>query len=210
MIDLKRIRLLCKNNGKTLKEMSEDTGIAQSAITMSMRRNSTTLETLEKIAQYFGVSVGYFFCEEDIFEPMRMEFRKFDHDIKTAFHTISASMQFYVPEYKDERDLDKFFAATDKYTPEVIKLFEHFFKSLTESTVCKFLLQMPPENIIRLKETGIISKDAAEIVFLLMKPEKFKDKKIKLPKTKEPSFWEKMNKGFMKYWNDQLDTKKTS
>ena len=153
-----------------------------------MRRNRTTLETLEKIAQYFCVSVGYFFCEEYIFEPMRMEFKKFDHDIKTTFHTISASMQFYVPEYKDEMDLDKFFSATDKYTPEVIKLLEHFFKSLTESLPCKFLLQMPPENILRLKETGVISKDAAEIVFLLMKPEKFKDQKIKIPKTKNRVF----------------------
>ena len=115
MIDLKRIRLLCKNKGKTLKEMSEDTRIPQSAITMSMRRNRTTLETLEKIAQYFCVLSGSEYEHQN-----QYHFKKFDNDIKTTFHTISASMQFYVPEYNDEMDLDKFFAATDKYTPEVI------------------------------------------------------------------------------------------
>ncbi|MBQ3690467.1 MAG: helix-turn-helix transcriptional regulator, partial [Bacteroidales bacterium] len=78
MINLQIIKRLCNEAGITLKKLSDKTKISQTALTMAMQRNSTTLETLEKIAKYFRVSVGVFFGEEDIFTPIRNSFDNFD------------------------------------------------------------------------------------------------------------------------------------
>ena len=63
MIDLSIINGLCEKKGITKKKMCDDLGFAPSKITDMLKNNSTTLVNLEKIANYFDVSVGLFFGE---------------------------------------------------------------------------------------------------------------------------------------------------
>ena len=66
MIDLSLINDLCEKKGISKKKMCDDLGFAPSKVTDMLKNNSTTLVNLEKIAQYFGVSVGLFFGESNL------------------------------------------------------------------------------------------------------------------------------------------------
>ena len=60
-LNLKKLKDLCFKRKITLKQLSEKTGISQTAITMAMHRNSTTIETFKKLADFFNVPMEYFF-----------------------------------------------------------------------------------------------------------------------------------------------------
>ena len=64
MINLSIINELCEKKGITKKKMCDDLGFAPSKVTDMLKNNSTTLVNIEKIANYFGVSVGVFFGEQ--------------------------------------------------------------------------------------------------------------------------------------------------
>lgn len=66
MVNLSIIRDLCKQKSITLKTLADDLNISQTGLSGMLKNNSTTLETLEKISKYFGVSVGVFYGEKDI------------------------------------------------------------------------------------------------------------------------------------------------
>jgi len=64
MINLSIINDLCKKKGITKKKMCDDLGFAPSKVTDMLKNNSTTLVNIERIANYFGVSVSVFFGEK--------------------------------------------------------------------------------------------------------------------------------------------------
>lgn len=62
-----RLDLLCKERGIKGGRMCTDLGISKSLMTdlKSGRKKGINAETAQKIASYFGVSVGYLLGEED-------------------------------------------------------------------------------------------------------------------------------------------------
>lgn len=58
--------LLAKNN-KTTYQVSKDTGISQTAFSnWKSGRSEPGLESLKKLSVYFGVSIEYFFSDEEM------------------------------------------------------------------------------------------------------------------------------------------------
>lgn len=198
MINLQIIKRLCNEAGITLKKLSDKTKISQTALTMAMQRNSTTLETLEKIAKYFRVSVGVFFGEEDIFTPIRNSFDKFDAEVKKASNYIETTLLYYVPELKNNIvTIDYINDAWAKVSSEVVNIIEFSMNKLIENQTCKYLMTFSFDEILKMRNAGIISKDVADLVLMMQNPQIFENEKlrIKLGAEGENNFWEKVIKG---------------
>ncbi|MBQ3691636.1 MAG: hypothetical protein II937_17450, partial [Bacteroidales bacterium] len=164
----------------------------------AMQRNSTTLETLEKIAKYFRVSVGVFFGEEDIFTPIRNSFDNFDTEVKKASNYIETTLLYYVPELKNNIvSVDYINDAWTKVSSEVVNIIEFSMNKLVENHTCKYLMTFSFDEILKMRNTGIISKDVADLVLIIQNPKIFENKKlrIKLGAEGENNFWEKVIKG---------------
>ncbi len=61
MANLQIIRDLAKDNNVSLKELAIAIGITESGLQNILRNNSTSIETLEKVAKYFAVPISMFF-----------------------------------------------------------------------------------------------------------------------------------------------------
>lgn len=63
----KRIQELCKANGISASRMCLNLGLSKSTMSdmKSGRKNGVSASTAQKIASYFGVSVGYLLGEEN-------------------------------------------------------------------------------------------------------------------------------------------------
>ena len=62
-----RIQFLCRNKGVSASRMCLDLGLSKSTMSdmKSGRKNGVSTATAQKIASYFGVSVGYLLGEEE-------------------------------------------------------------------------------------------------------------------------------------------------
>ncbi len=80
------INALCIENGIKPSKLCADTGLSRGLITdLKMgRKKSVSAETAQKIANYFGVSVGYLLGEEEKNAPVVEDRRVTDEDIKFA------------------------------------------------------------------------------------------------------------------------------
>ena len=204
MIDLKRIKTLCNEAGITIKKLSDKTKISQTAITMAMHRNSTTLETLEKIAHYFGISVGYFFGEDDGMKPIRESFEQFDKELKLANNFFKTTMQYYVPDLEYPVRMDLFFEKMqESFSDEVINMLDFTYTKLFDNPVCAYLQQFEYDDIAKLFKNGIISKDTIDFIFTYKSKDFFKDenniKHIGIAEEFEPNYWEKLLYGIRNY-----------
>lgn len=61
MISLQKIKELCKKKNVTVKQAALDLGMTEQAMHKIIKSNSTKIETLISIAQYFNVELAYFF-----------------------------------------------------------------------------------------------------------------------------------------------------
>lgn len=61
MINLQKIKELCQNKNVTVKQAAFDLGMTEQAMHKIIKTNSTKIETLISIAQYFNVEPTYFF-----------------------------------------------------------------------------------------------------------------------------------------------------
>ena len=197
MIELYRIKKLCRDNGITLKQLSDETGISQTAITMSISRNSTTLETLDKIARYFGVSVGVFFGEEDIFSPLRDMFKELDKEIQAATDYLYTTISFYTKDIQLPCDLGIFVDAISKnFSKEAVEIMQHSFNKIHNHPTYLFLKQLSPEQVWKLYKDDIISENVAVFVA----PDGHESKTTVVDDgvfvEKKLSFWERLKRGF--------------
>ena len=55
---------IIKNNGHSVTEVAEKMGIAQSTLSMSIKRGNPTVKTLEKMAEAMNINVVEFFPKE--------------------------------------------------------------------------------------------------------------------------------------------------
>lgn len=196
MIDLQIIKTLCIQQGITLKKLSDDTGISQTALTMAIHRNSTTLETLEKIANYFGVSAGWFFGEEDGFKPVRKLFTTFNEELTTTTSIMAATMQYWVRDLQLPCDLDVFFNEIGKQasaSDDIVKMLEHCYKKLFDHPACIFLKEMTRDEIIKMQQNGIITQNVADFIISIKEPE---PQSVNVTKQHQLSFWEKLKLNF--------------
>lgn len=60
MISLQKIKELCKKKNVTVKQAAIDLGMTEQAMHKIIKSNSTKIETLISIAQYFNVEPTYF------------------------------------------------------------------------------------------------------------------------------------------------------
>lgn len=61
MINLQKIKELCQHKNVTVKQAAIDLGMTEQAMHRIIKTNSTKIETLISIAQYFNVEPTYFF-----------------------------------------------------------------------------------------------------------------------------------------------------
>lgn len=61
MVNLQKIKKLCQTKNVTVKQAAIDLGMTEQAIHRIIKTNSTKIETLISIAQYFNVEPTYFF-----------------------------------------------------------------------------------------------------------------------------------------------------
>ena len=196
MIDLKRIKTLCNEAGITIKKLSDKTKISQTAITMAMHRNSTTLETLEKIAHFFGISVGYFFGEEDSFKPIRESFEKFDSDIKLSYNYIITTLKYCFPDFKMPVTFEQLHKYAKMLSEDAKNMLVFSMSKLLGSPIHIYLNQFDPNTLLKMAANGVITQDIADFVLSVRNYELFESKEIKIliGEKAEPNFWYKLNK----------------
>lgn len=197
MIDLKRIKTLCNEAGITIKKLSDKTKISQTALTMAMHRNSTTLETLEKIAHFFGISVGFFFGEDDSIKPMRDSFEKFDNDLKLSYNYIITTLKYCFPDFKMPITIDELQKYFGELSDDAANMLVFSMSKLIGSPVHVFLNQFDPKTLLKMATDGVISQDTADFVICVRNHELFESKEVKLiiGEKAEPNFWYKVSKG---------------
>lgn len=61
MVHLEHIRGLCEKNGVTMKQAASDLGMTEQSLHKIIKANSTKIDTLLAIADYFKVEPAYFF-----------------------------------------------------------------------------------------------------------------------------------------------------
>ncbi len=61
MANLQLIKVLARRKDISIKELADDLGITQQAMSLMMRTGSTKIDTLERIAEKLGVSPSVFF-----------------------------------------------------------------------------------------------------------------------------------------------------
>lgn len=201
MIDLKIIKRLCYERGITLRILSEKTKISQTALTMSINRNSTTLETLEKIARFFGISVGEFFGERDIFNPIRKSFEEFDKDVKKACNYVVTTLLYYAPELSNPTPLEALSKVADKMPPEVMKIIEFTTSKVAENPVFAYLMKFSYDEILQMKRDGILSKDTVDLILAQQNSDFFVNHKVivDIEGKGDPNFWEKLKNVISEY-----------
>src|SRR3982751_3331227 len=61
MVHLVKIRELCEKNNVTMKQAASDLGMTEQSLHKLIKTNSTKLDTLLAISEYFKVEPAYFF-----------------------------------------------------------------------------------------------------------------------------------------------------
>ncbi len=201
MVDLKLIKKLCYDAGITMKTLSENTKISQTALAMAIQRNSTTLETLEKVAHFFGVSVGVFFGEKDSFNPIRKSFERLDNDVQKAYNYIVTTLLFYSPELKNPVPKEKLIDAMENVSPEVAKIIQFTIEKVAENPTFEYLMQFSYDEILQLQKNGIITQNTVDLILSAQNADFFDkhDFIVNLDGKTEPNFWEKVKDTIFKY-----------
>lgn len=112
MTMLDRVKELSKKRNKTLVEVAEDLGLSRHAF-YSWDRSSPKTSTLEKVADYFGVSVDYLLGrelapyqldtqEEDLLIAFRLDSNSMNEDQKKKFNESIKQMMKIAKDLVDE------------------------------------------------------------------------------------------------------------
>ncbi len=155
MINLALIKDLCKQKGITLKKLAEDIQISQTGLTSAIKNNGTTLETLDKIANYFKVSVGYFFGEQDkttaILKKLLSDFaqREISEKIHTAYNFINNMMMGM--NYEDRNEIALLIKKKFDNTPvNMDGCFWQIYKSLSDSLSIQEMSELSTDDNVRI------------------------------------------------------------
>lgn len=150
MVILSVLKDLCREKGITLTKLATEIGMAQSAISESIKRNNMTLSNLDKIAKYFGVPVGIFFGEKEL--PDKIE--KLLSLFKGKFSSFDDTLCFVVKqfaEFKDKELMNLFKVAQKK---NGVKSKYDFCELLYDRRMLGCTLNVPPLELSAIPESN--------------------------------------------------------
>ena len=112
--------MLCQQKGVTVAEVSRNTGISQSTLSnWKRRRNNISAENAKKLADYFGVTVGFLMgVQEDV------QGQEYYQDVKSA---LLAQQMF------DDPQLHALFHVKKNIDPQRFKAFYDMVIALYKS-----------------------------------------------------------------------------
>ncbi len=162
MVILSILKDLCKEKGITLTKLATEIGMAQSAISESIKRNNLTLANLDKIAKYLNVPVGLFFGEDNKSEKILAILNKaFADDIKRTDDIVQAidraKVVFEDMKINDNPELQKKFVNYQQ---------EQYTKAL-DNQYLFVLMKLNTEDLKKLVTLDYISKDVFTLIELL-------------------------------------------
>lgn len=106
--------MLCEQRGVTVAEVSRGTGIAQSTLSnWKKRRNNLSAANVKKIADYFGVDVGFLMTGVQT-DAQDSSYTKYYEDVKSA---LMAQQMF------EDKQLRALFHVQKNIDPERFKAF---------------------------------------------------------------------------------------
>lgn len=184
MVNLGLIKDLCAAKGVSVRKMAIDSGLTQSTVASMIKNNSTTLENLEKISNYFGISPAAFFnahtepavvCLRNAFERdlKRIEdFWKLDEQI-TKMLAFLIGLDYSEFENKDfEKTLAELPSAKQKEFHKQFKertsrngYISMILEIIKETPSMQFLTKLTADDIKNLWKANFMSKGIA--VFIL-------------------------------------------
>ncbi len=149
MVILSILKDLCKEKGITLTKLATEIGMAQSAISESIKRNNMTLSNLDKIAKYLNVPVGFFFGEKEL--PDRIE--KLLTLSKGKFSFFDDTFCFVVKQFADfsNNDLKKLFSVAQKENG--VKDKYDYIELLYKRRMLGFTLNVPPLELVTIPKS---------------------------------------------------------
>ncbi|MBQ3691538.1 MAG: helix-turn-helix transcriptional regulator [Bacteroidales bacterium] len=159
MVNLSLIKVLCAEKGVSVRKMAIASGLTQSTVASMIKNNSTTLDNLEKIAAYFGVSVGVFFGEENKAEKILSVLNNaFANDKKRAEEVCESIKQ--ATKLYEQMGADN--------DPKLKKKFQQYQESQIKGTLdnCYIdtLLKLKREDLQQLVSLEYISEDISSMI----------------------------------------------
>ena len=73
MVHLERIKELCEKKNVTMKQAAIELGMTEQSLHKIIKANSTKIDTLLNMAQYFNVEPAYFFDNYSVADPAAVE-----------------------------------------------------------------------------------------------------------------------------------------
>lgn len=137
MIHLNRIKKLCKSRNLTLKKAASELGMTEQSLHKIIKTNSTKIETLITISEYFNIDPIYFFdsqVNEDA-DSIRISKQEFNGLIKKVIaYSIHGFGMIKLEWNKDQKKFEAYFDTLQKqYTPEEKDI--EYLSSLQESKI---------------------------------------------------------------------------
>ncbi|NDV67892.1 helix-turn-helix domain-containing protein [Dysgonomonas sp. 25] len=137
MIHLNRIKKLCKSRNLTLKKAASELGMTEQSLHKIIKTNSTKIETLITISEYFNIDPIYFFdsqVNEDS-DSIRISKQEFNGLIKKVIaYSIHGFGMIKLEWNKDQKKFETYFDILEKqYTPEEKDI--EYLSSLQESKI---------------------------------------------------------------------------
>lgn len=160
MVILSILKDLCKEKGITLTKLATEIGMAQSAISESIKRNNMTLSNLDKIAKYLNVPVGFFFGEKEL--PDRIE--KLLTLSKGKFSFFDDTFCFVVKQFADfSKDLKKLFSVAQK--DNGVKDKYDFFELLYKRRMLGYTLNIPPLELSAIPKSDKSESEHGKLIY---------------------------------------------
>lgn len=137
MIHLNRIKKLCNSRNLTLKKAASELGMTEQSLHKIIKTNSTKIETLITISEYFNIDPIYFFdsqVNEDA-DSIRISKQELNGLIKKVIaYSIHGFGMIKLEWNKDQKKFETYFDILEKqYTPEEKDI--EYLSSLQESKI---------------------------------------------------------------------------
>lgn len=157
MANLAIIKDLCKDRGISVRKLAECLGWRPSTLQAMIDNNSTKIENLERIAEFFGVSVSTFFGEPSIFDDIRKAWECDRPKTQKIIDNIVMASQLFEQINKDN-------------DPELLKKLQQAqheqLKGTFDNPLLMTLTRLDKETLERWVSCGFIPEDFRDLVKL--------------------------------------------
>jgi transcriptional regulator with XRE-family HTH domain len=158
-LDLSIIKTLCRQKGVTVKEFALELGFSDASVNRTIKNNATTVDFLEKAANYFNVGVDVFFGGQSkateilaILDSAFADDKKRTDDILTAVN--QAAKVFDDMQMNDDPKLRKKFLQYQRKQ----------FKSVIGNIYVEMLMRLGSAELGKLVGLGYISEELRNLI----------------------------------------------